>query len=929
MARELSIEIRTETTQAEAGLARVEKGLQGVEGAAAKTDQATDKVTKSTSKLSVELGSLVGLLVRLGGPAMLLGMAKQTAAWADNIDDLSQKTDISRRSLQQWEQIGKGAGVTMDAIARAAQRLGADLVQGDKSVVRGIKELGFNIEELLALSPEDRFKEVARAIAGIEDPAKRAALAEDILKRSGIELLGIMEKLGNSDEHASAMADGWIEAGALMQDMFDATLAKAKQFASYFLLAFPKSMLDGVEAWKTLLQGLGIMGGPNAPGLPGNPLKIPGAAGFDPLGGNTMGFIEQTLTKDVQEKIRETERAQRDLERTQRDLDRQTLKNVESYKKLSAEMRKFGQTSTSVADAIENGWLGPLQTELEDTISLFSRTLAEGGALQRQLEQWARQNGAIYPTSPGEDRPNLTEPERMATDWGRVYDSVLNVVGAFQQMAYQLQQVQTYGQAAMASLSGFDTGLGLGRSLGMTGGSAAGLGILGGVWSLAVGINNARQQRALYRDSLQRARGDLGRMFFEEFNSGIQGAFPGLSQEFLNLQNSSATEASLERMADIIGELRTKVIDTNVSFGSLAQRMQRAGMEVPQHLRDAVQTLRNMGILTKENTALLDGLMDRKVDAQLIAQTADRFGVDKDSLGGTFQTARFQDRAKELIDAWNLMTNGGREGQGGVLSGMKDELQAFLNDALKKGFLIPENFRPLFQNLFDTGQLLDPFTGEPIQGMHEIRFGEAIETEMDKLTNELQTLLGTLNIDVTGAIGQSASDIVGAIERLGGQLGEFRIHSMPVPNPSGDGPVPISRGGIIQGRGKVLYFNRGGFVPMGTDSVPAMLTPGEAVLSREAVKKLIDLELPRADEAYPNPRMPRIIDGQLPWAPMPPEWQKPAPIIVLPVVSDNEAEIVEAVSREVPGWVTLNKHGLRETITDIFKNGRYRTRRTA
>lgn len=55
----------------------------------------------------------------------------------------------------------------------------------------------------------------------------------------------------------------------------------------------------------------------------------------------------------------------------------------------------------------------------------------------------------------------------------------------------------------------------------------------------------------------------------------------------------------------------------------------------------------------------------------------------------------------------------------------------------------------------------------------------------------------------------------------------------------GGGEAPgVSRGGVIAGRNNVLYFGKGGFVPRGTDTVPAMLTPGEMVLARDQVKAL-------------------------------------------------------------------------------------------
>jgi len=44
-------------------------------------------------------------------------------------------------------------------------------------------------------------------------------------------------------------------------------------------------------------------------------------------------------------------------------------------------------------------------------------------------------------------------------------------------------------------------------------------------------------------------------------------------------------------------------------------------------------------------------------------------------------------------------------------------------------------------------------------------------------------------------------------------------------------------------RGGVVYANRGIFVPRGTDTVPAMLTPGEFVVRREAVNRGNNLQM--------------------------------------------------------------------------------------
>jgi hypothetical protein len=53
------------------------------------------------------------------------------------------------------------------------------------------------------------------------------------------------------------------------------------------------------------------------------------------------------------------------------------------------------------------------------------------------------------------------------------------------------------------------------------------------------------------------------------------------------------------------------------------------------------------------------------------------------------------------------------------------------------------------------------------------------------------------------------------------------------------GGVPVAR----KAKGGLIYANRGIFVPRGTDTVPAMLTPGEFVVRREAVQRGNNLQI--------------------------------------------------------------------------------------
>jgi len=54
------------------------------------------------------------------------------------------------------------------------------------------------------------------------------------------------------------------------------------------------------------------------------------------------------------------------------------------------------------------------------------------------------------------------------------------------------------------------------------------------------------------------------------------------------------------------------------------------------------------------------------------------------------------------------------------------------------------------------------------------------------------------------------------------------------------GEMRFSRGGLVKGyaSGGLVYASRGMFTPRGTDTVPAMLTPGEGVLDRDLTAQL-------------------------------------------------------------------------------------------
>ena len=62
----------------------------------------------------------------------------------------------------------------------------------------------------------------------------------------------------------------------------------------------------------------------------------------------------------------------------------------------------------------------------------------------------------------------------------------------------------------------------------------------------------------------------------------------------------------------------------------------------------------------------------------------------------------------------------------------------------------------------------------------------------------------------------------------------------------GVNPAGPKVGASLNARGGLIYANNGVFVPRGTDTVPAMLTPGEFVVRRQSVQRGNNLQILRA-----------------------------------------------------------------------------------
>lgn len=333
MARELDINVTVESLDAEAALARLhthflkagdsideadkklakfERGL--ADGKARKqAKDELDALDGSTKKTAQSTDALTQAVLRYAAPAALIEAARRTIAWADNIDELAERTGLSTTYVQQLTKVAEKNGTTFATMANLIQASEQRLAGGNKKTIEMIQQMGMSVGDLLAMNPEERFRALARGIADIENPAKRSEAEMAIFGRSADSAAVALNKVAEgADKVESALGPDFIAVGAKAQDMWERLTNAALEYAKAALLA-PAVWTERVGNWAkdstlgTAFEMAGLHGSrastlPTLPGAQAAPFGMPSSLAVpgDPfaaggVGGNSMQHVIQSL----------------------------------------------------------------------------------------------------------------------------------------------------------------------------------------------------------------------------------------------------------------------------------------------------------------------------------------------------------------------------------------------------------------------------------------------------------------------------------------------------------------------------------------------------------------------------------------------------------------------------------------------------------
>ena len=252
------------------------------------SDEAEKSISRTEQKAE-GLGSKLGKGIKtaakwgaaiVGGATVaagaLMGVATKTAATTDRIDKLSQKIGVSRQGFQEWEFILSQSGTDIEKLQMGMKTLVAQVDQADKGVGKGadnFARLGISVRDTTGnlKDQETLFNEVMVALQNMEDGTEKARLANELLGRSGSELMPLLNGATGSIDSMKQQArdlglvigDDAVDAGVLFTDTMDqlkrsfgamatgigaSVFPMVQQFAEFIIANIPtiREMLGGI-----------------------------------------------------------------------------------------------------------------------------------------------------------------------------------------------------------------------------------------------------------------------------------------------------------------------------------------------------------------------------------------------------------------------------------------------------------------------------------------------------------------------------------------------------------------------------------------------------------------------------------------------------------------------------------------------------------
>ncbi len=195
--------------------------------------QSAQKKINGFAKGIVKVGTIIGAGTAAAGVA-ILGMATKASDVLDRVDKLSQKIGLSKKGFQEWDFIMSQSGASIESLQMGFKTLTGrvqEVIDGTGDGAELFKQLGISVRDSSGAvkNQEQLFNEIVKAFQGMENGSIKAALANDLLGRSGSELMPLLNGTAGSVEELRkkandlgiVLSDEAIDAGVKFTDAMD------------------------------------------------------------------------------------------------------------------------------------------------------------------------------------------------------------------------------------------------------------------------------------------------------------------------------------------------------------------------------------------------------------------------------------------------------------------------------------------------------------------------------------------------------------------------------------------------------------------------------------------------------------------------------------------------------------------------------------
>ncbi len=796
-----------------------------------KIADATKNVDGAFGGLKGALGSVNGLLGAFGvglSVSAVVGFGKALLDDADALVKMSDKTGISIQGLQRLQVAGDDAGNSIEEMSSAINQMQNRLAGGDASATGALQKLGMSFADIKNLSPDQQFMAISDALRGVEDPAQQVAIAMDLFGKSGASVLPTLKR-GFDDvrDAAVGMSEDTAQALDKMGDDFQAFYRTSKNVAAGVAVELYRVVQDGlnpltygfnsakreVESWDRAMAGASEAATKAAPNL------------------------REAFGAQIQTEFKASESALKSFDREMAESQALKDKDAAAAKRVADEYAQFADVVEEVIQSARN-WRDVLD-EIDGSVVDAIRYYRQQGVA---LDKLATVYGLTAVQAKAVEQ-SLTLEAKMAQASAGIHANLATEVwnldkafGALQ--GRQLTKIPTLQAGPNPQLVGqtldFERGLkGVSEALALIsqiGGEAFG--------KVERAIGSVIAQMNLASQAFRNFTGVA-------MTAGQQGA---AAMATVGFNIIAMLGENAQRQENIHTAIVQMWMDSSRVLGQYSNDVQKyIGRDVIQAYQDAIR-----------NAHTLADAQARVNDLMSALNTGQNFLNDVQNTVGLSQTQRNADvkRAREILDYVNAAQQRYKDGRSAVPEFSEDQVNAAYlawqramaaaGDLAAQAWLKTHDAAMSGANSVNAA--LDALQTKR-DGLAQSIANEAPEEVMGVIEAQTRGQIAALDAEMEAqraAMKASAEDgASAAVVAIEDEFSGFEIHVpviFDIPRVPG---FPMEQPEAVPGAStgaRVLPFGLqhlavGGFA-RGTDTVPAMLTPGELVLNAAQQKNI-------------------------------------------------------------------------------------------